>query len=62
MNMRVGLFWLTKASKDITHSLVHGHVYEPSAQAVMRKDEQGRLQQLVEFVQSLNREPMWTDD
>lgn len=31
---------ITKTSMDIRHSLVHGHVDEPPAQAVMRKDEQ----------------------
>lgn len=34
---------LTKASVDISHSLVHGHVYETSAQAVMWEDEQHSL-------------------
>lgn len=43
----------TKASIDVSHSLVHGHVDEASAQAVMGEDEQHGLQQLVELVQSL---------
>lgn len=34
---------ITKASVDISHSLVHGHVYETSAQAVMGEDEQHGL-------------------
>lgn len=46
---------ITKASIDISHSLVHGHVYEASAQAVMGEDEQNGLQQLVKPVQSLDR-------
>lgn len=43
----------TEACIDVSQSLVHGHVYETSAQAVMREDEQQSLQQLVELVQSL---------
>lgn len=35
--MRSGV---TKAGVDVSHRLVHGHVYEASAEAVMRKDEQ----------------------
>lgn len=36
-NIRSGL---TKAGVDVGHRLVHGHVYETSAEAVMRKEEQ----------------------
>lgn len=36
-------FLITKASVDVSHSLVHGHVYEASAQAVMGEDEQQSL-------------------
>lgn len=34
---------LTEASVDISHRLVHGHVYETSAQTVMGEDEQHGL-------------------
>lgn len=33
----------TKASEDVCHGLVHGHVYETSAQAVMGEEEQHGL-------------------
>lgn len=52
---------LTKAGVDVGHRLIHGHVYETSAEAVMRKDEQHWLEQLVELVESLERESMWAD-
>lgn len=48
---------ITKASVDVSQGLVHGHVYETSAKAVMREDEQHGLHQLVEFVQSLRKKP-----
>lgn len=51
--MSMCVFCITKASVDISHSLIHGHVYETSAQAVMGEDEQKGLQQLVDLVQSL---------
>ena len=34
---------VTKAGVDVSHSLVHGHVYETSSQAVMGEDEQHGL-------------------
>lgn len=40
----------TKMSIDISHSLVHSHIYETSSQAVMGEDEQHSLQELIEFV------------
>lgn len=43
-------FVLTKVSIDVAHSLVHSHIYETPAQAVMGEDEQHGLQELVEFV------------
>lgn len=61
-NTKLCVFGITKASVDISHSLAHGHVYETSAQAVMGKDEQHSLQQLVEFVQSLDRKPTCTQN
>lgn len=39
----VCVFSITKASVDISHSLVHSHVYETSAQAVMGEEEQYSL-------------------
>lgn len=36
-------FKITKASKDISHSLVHSHVNETAAQTVMWEDEQQSL-------------------
>lgn len=42
-NTRICVFCITKASVDIGHSLVHGHVYETSAQAIMGEDEQHGL-------------------
>lgn len=42
-NMTICLLCITKASVDISHSLVHGHVYKTSAQAIMREDEQRSL-------------------
>lgn len=39
-NARARRSCITKAGVDVGHRLVHGHVYETSAEAVMRKDEQ----------------------
>lgn len=50
-------FIITKAGIDITYSLVHSHVYETSAQAVMGEHQHHPLQQLVEPIQSLDRNP-----
>lgn len=53
----------TEASVDVSYGLVHGHVDEASAQAVMGEDEQHRLQELIESVQSLDTtQPRHEDD
>lgn len=41
--MTICLLCITKASVDISHSLVHGHVYKTSAQTIMGEDEQHGL-------------------
>lgn len=43
MYVRMRVPCITKSSVDVSHCLVHGHVYEASAQAVMGEDEQHGL-------------------
>lgn len=52
-------FVFTKLSVDVGYSLVHGHVNEASAQAVMGEEQQHSLQELVEFVESLDTKQPW---
>lgn len=41
--VRMRVPYITKSSEDVSHCLVHGHIYETSAQAVMGEDEQHSL-------------------
>ena len=45
----------TKSGIDVGDCLVHGHVYEPPAQAEVREQQQQLLQPLVERQQRLRQ-------